>query len=62
MANMAVVTYLSPKGRKMSRDVVDHSFAGILTYARKVAQRPGVRNVKLWSQGGKLLASPRAVR
>lgn len=58
--NTAVLSYKSPKGRNMQRDVLGHTFADILAYGRKVANRPGVRNVKLWSQGGKLLASPRA--
>jgi hypothetical protein len=60
MAAGATITYRSPKGRKMSKDVVDHDFAGILKYARTVANRPGVKSVKVWSQGGKLMASPRA--
>jgi hypothetical protein len=57
--NTAVLTYLSPKGRKISRDVVERDYAGILKYARKVASRPGVKNVKVWSQGGELLSMPR---
>jgi hypothetical protein len=60
MASMATVTYVSPKGRKMARDVMDHDFAGILKYARNMAAKTGVKSVKVWSQGGKLLASPRA--
>lgn len=60
MANAATISYVTPAGRSMSRDVVDHSFAGILAFALTLAAKPGNSNVQVWSQGGRLLASPRA--
>jgi hypothetical protein len=54
---MAIVSYLSPKGRQMQRDVLG-SVAEIMVAARRIARKPGYRNVKVWSQGGRLLASP----
>ena len=56
---ITTVTYITAAGRKMSRDVMDHNFAGILIYARRLANKPGISAVKVWSQGGTLLASPR---
>jgi hypothetical protein len=55
--NAATIKYLSPTGRSMSIDVVDRDFAAILRHAQAIAARPGIKSVRVWSQGGTLLAS-----
>lgn len=62
MAYAAVISYLSPKGRKMQYDISGRNFAEILVHAERIANRDGVRRVKVWSPNGRLLAAPRRTR
>lgn len=59
MSISVTLTYISPGGRKMSKDIIAEDYDYVLDYTKKVASKPGVTNVKLWNQRGKLIAIPK---
>jgi hypothetical protein len=57
--NAATLTYTTPRDRKISKNLLGRDYAELLLAARRVADRPGFRNVKLWSRDGRLLSRVR---
>jgi hypothetical protein len=52
---ITTVTYISPTGRKLAQEFEDRQQAR--QAARKIARKPGMKNVRMWSEGGHLIAA-----
>lgn len=52
----AVLTYTTPKQRQIIRELAEPDMTRLVEIARKVAYKPGYRDVIIWSGNGKVLS------